>query len=98
MNLPNHHFYSYMGGYKITVAKPEKRQVRTHKKKRINKKWAKRYGYHYSKLSFDEDQIILLPDKTLLMSEKAYKKLMESENIIKGLDKLDEEIDKYASK
>ena len=98
MSLPLDYQYSYIGGYKIIVAKQGKRQVRTHKKRRINKKWAKRYGYYYSKLSFDEDQIILLPDKTILRSEKAYKKLMESENIIKGLDKLDEEIDKYASK
>lgn len=29
--------------YDITIQKPI--QIRTHKKKRINKKWAKRYGY-----------------------------------------------------
>lgn len=98
MSLPLDYQYSYIGGYKIIVTKQGKRQVRTHKKRRINKKWAKRYGYYYSKLPIDDDQIFLLPDKTLLMGEKAYKKLMESEDIIKGLDKLNKEIEKYASK
>lgn len=31
--------------FDITYASPRRVQVRRHKKKRINKKWAKRYGY-----------------------------------------------------
>lgn len=31
--------------FDITYASPRQVQVRKHKKKRINKKWAKRYGY-----------------------------------------------------
>ena len=38
-----------IGGLQIIIA-PEKRiQRKTHKKKRINKKWAKRYGYKHIK-------------------------------------------------
>lgn len=35
---------SYMG-IPIVVIPDNKKQNRTHRKKRINKKWAKRYGY-----------------------------------------------------
>lgn len=97
MSLPLDYQYSYIGGYKIIVTKQGKRQVRTHKKRRINKKWAKRYGYYYSKLPIDNDQIFKF-GQILIMSEKAYKKLMENEDIINGIDKLDEMRDNYASK
>lgn len=32
-------------GFSVIYSKPCQEQVRRHKKKRINKKWAKRYGY-----------------------------------------------------
>ena len=34
-----------LGGMPIIILPPIKKQARTHKKKRINKKWLKRYGY-----------------------------------------------------
>lgn len=38
--------YTYFDGYKLieTPYMADKMQARTHKKKRINKKWKKRYG------------------------------------------------------
>lgn len=51
-------------------------QVRRHRKKRINKKWLKRYGTHWEML--DPGQIIFVNGK-LLMSRRTYNKLkMES--------------------
>ena len=47
-------------------------QVRRHRKKRINKKWLKRYGTHWGML--DPGQIIFFDGK-LLMSRRTYKKL-----------------------
>ena len=45
-------------GIKVMEADPSickiKVQNKTHRKKRINKKWAKRYGYHY------EDAVVLI--------------------------------------
>ena len=37
--------YGDAAGYTLTGKMPKCVQVRRHKKKRINKKWAKRYGY-----------------------------------------------------
>ena len=49
-----------IGGLQIIIA-PEKRiQRKTHKKKRINKKWAKRYGYKHIK-SMEDNTIYLIP-------------------------------------
>ncbi len=36
---------STFSGVSIRIIPPLKRQNRTHRKKRLNKKWAKRYGY-----------------------------------------------------
>lgn len=44
MNTNNGIFANYTG-IPIIVVPDSKKQNRTHKKKRINKKWAKRYGY-----------------------------------------------------
>ena len=46
-------------------------QRRTHKKRRINKKWLKRYGY---KCVPDNDKIILSNNK-LFMTKGAYERL-----------------------
>lgn len=37
----------------FSMQKVIKIQNRVHKKKRINKKWAKRYGYHYKYIDLD---------------------------------------------
>lgn len=43
-------------GFSLVFSKPYQVQRRKHKKKRINKKWAKRYGYvtKYKKVRLDE--------------------------------------------
>ena len=46
-------------------------QRRTHKKRRINKKWLKRYGY---KCVPDNDKIIVFNNK-LFMTKGAYEKV-----------------------
>ena len=57
---------------------PSKRQRRTHKKKRINKKWAKRYGYHFG---FEKGQAYVIDNK-LYMTKESYlmlKRTLEKE-------------------
>lgn len=44
-----------MSNFTLTCKAPYEVQVRRHKKKRINKKWAKRYGY---KIKFKSIQIV----------------------------------------
>ena len=46
-------------------------QVRTHKKKRINKKWAKRYGYVTTYKSFNT--IVL--NNTIFMTKQTFQDL-----------------------
>ena len=63
----------------IIILPSIKRQARTHKKKRINKKWTKRYGFTlYKSIIGDNDAFVL--DNKLYMGYKAYKKLKESIN------------------
>ena len=50
-------------------------QARTHKKKRINKKWRKRYGLVSAPL--EKGQIVALTCNELLMSRKTYWKLKQ---------------------
>lgn len=51
VNMDNNSLWNALWGspprdpYILTVEIPRLRQKRVHKKKRINKKWAKRYGY-----------------------------------------------------
>ena len=60
-------------GYKILITEYITKDVqrRTHKKKRINKKWLKRYGM---KIVPDNTKILLV-NNTLMMTEKWYEKL-----------------------
>ena len=51
-------------------------QVRKHKKKRINKKWLKRYGTYCEMLDLGE---VVLVDGRLLMSRRTYNKLKQME-------------------
>ena len=69
---------NYLGGTPIIVT-TRKIQNRTHKKKRINKKWAKRYGLTlYKSIIGDNDMLML--DNKLYMGYKSYEKLKESIN------------------
>ena len=60
-------------GYKILITEciTKNIQRRTHRKKRINKKWLKRYGM---KIVPDNTKILLV-NNTLMMTEKCYEKL-----------------------
>lgn len=46
--------------YSVQLSEPYQEQIRRHKKKRINKKWAKRYGFRtkYKKWKFTEVSIV----------------------------------------
>ena len=73
-----------LGGMPIIILPPIKKQARTHKKKRINKKWAKRYGFitYYNGI---EDGKTYVFDKKLYMNQATYlalKKIIEKENTI----------------
>lgn len=63
---------------KIVQEHDEGDQVRKHKKKRINKKWLKRYG-RYGKQKLDKDQVILV-DGIVYMSRPHFKKLKKELN------------------
>lgn len=60
-------------GYKILITEYITKDIqrRTHRKKRINKKWLKRYGM---KIVSDNTKILLV-NNTLMMTEKCYEKL-----------------------
>ena len=87
--------YNNLNGVKIIVEKPFKKQIRTHRKKRINKKWAKRYGYIYSS-RLEDDRILIIPDNhgssALYMNENTYMKLKNYESF-KDIEKLISEVD-----
>lgn len=62
----------------VIILPPIKKQARTHKKKRINKKWAKRYGYHFG---FEKGQVYVIDNK-LYMTKESYlmlKRTLEKE-------------------
>lgn len=65
-------------GYKILITEYITKDVqrRTHKKKRINKKWLKRYGI---KIIPDNTKILLV-NNTLMMTGKCYEKLRNNLN------------------
>ena len=70
---------NHLSGTPIIIVPTRKIQNRTHKKKRINKKWAKRYGFTlYKSIIGDNDAFVL--DNKLYMDYKAYEKLKESVN------------------
>lgn len=61
------------GGYPIYIATKEI-QVRKHHKKRINKKWQKRYGYFEINMMPHND-VVMTDDGVLYMTKKTYQKL-----------------------
>ena len=64
-------------GIPIIVVPDNKKQNRTHKKKRINKKWAKRYGYTI--YNFIEDEKVITMNGTMYMNPRTYYKLKSLE-------------------
>ena len=72
---------AYYNGFRLieTTAITKQIQRRTHRKRRINKKWAKKYGY---KTVLDDGRIIQFGDR-LLATPNTIKKLIaatEKEN------------------
>ena len=66
---------AYYMGFRLieTTAITKQVQCRTHRKRRINKKWAKRYGY---KTVLDDGRIIRVGD-CLYATPKTVKKIIE---------------------
>lgn len=63
----------YMSGMPIFITDVIKKDVRkrTHKKKRIDKKWEKQYGYK----SVTDDEKCIMFNGTIYMSQKFYEKV-----------------------
>lgn len=75
----------YLNGTPVIIVPTRKIQNRTHKKKRINKKWAKRYGFTVSE-TLKNDEIYIV-DGRLYMNQHAYTQLktsIEFENLLRG--------------
>ena len=66
---------AYLNGFRLieTTAITKQVQRRTHRKRRINKKWAKRYGY---KTVLDDGQIIRVGD-CIYATPNTVKKIIE---------------------
>lgn len=54
----------------IIITPGSKKQNRTHRKKRINKKWAKRYGYTYYNV-LEDDKVVMI-DGVMYMNQKTH--------------------------
>lgn len=61
-----------LNGLNIIVVPDSLRQNRTHKRKRINKKWAKRYGFSRYNTLEDGKVVQSVLDKTLYMNPRTY--------------------------
>ena len=81
-------------GYKILITEYITKDVqrRTHKKKRINKKWLKRYGM---KIVPDNTKILLV-NNTLMKTEKCYEKLKKLTD--KDVDSMEKFLKEVANK
>lgn len=84
--MSDKNYVCMMNGYEIIIT-TKKCQIRTHKKKRINKKWAKKYGYIY----FD----IQDPGQAVVIGHKIYMTLRDFEALsaeinksMKGVDRI----------
>lgn len=76
MNTNNGIFANYTG-IPIIVVPDSKKQNRKHKKNRINKKWAKRYGYTLYN-SIEDEQIITM-NGSMYVNPRTYYKLKSIE-------------------
>lgn len=79
-------YENMLGGMPIIILPPIKKQARTHKKKRINKKWLKRYGYIYYSNGIEDNQTFTF-NGCLYMNRNSYlalKKVLEKEKNLEG--------------
>lgn len=67
-------YLNMLNGYDIVIT-TKKRQIRTHKKKRINKKWANRYGFMYFDIQ-EKGQAVIVGSK-IYMTQRDYDELKE---------------------
>ena len=67
--------FDFYASVPIIVIPDSKKQNRTHRKKRINKKWAKRYGYTIYNL-FEDDKVITM-NGNLYMNSRTYHKIKD---------------------
>ena len=77
--------FDYLYGTKIIIVRTRKIQNRRNKKKRINKKWAKRYGFTISETLKNGETYMI--DGKLYMNQHTYTQLknsIEFENLLKG--------------
>lgn len=65
----------YLYGHKIYIATKEW-QRRKHHKKRINKKWLKRYGTYESNM-MPHDEVVMTDNGDIWMTKKTYQKLLK---------------------
>ena len=75
---------NHLSGTPIIIVPTRKIQNRTHKKKRINKKWAKRYGFTISETLKNGETYMM--DGKLYMNQHTYTQLktsIEFENLLK---------------
>jgi len=63
-----------LNGYDIIVT-TKKQQIRKHKRKRINKKWAKRYGFMYFDIQEPGQAVIV--ERKIYMTLRDYEKLRD---------------------
>ena len=73
---------NHFSGTPIIIVPTRKIQNRTHKKKRINKKWAKQYGFTISETLKNGETYMM--DGKLYMNQHTYeflKKILEKGNI-----------------
>lgn len=66
-------YFNYLGTAPIIIVPTRKIQNITHKKKRINKKWAKRYGFTIYELINNGETIMM--NGTLYMNQYTYEAL-----------------------
>lgn len=73
----NNGIFANYTGIPIIVVPDIKKQNRTHKKKRINKKWDKRYGYTtYNSI---EDEKVIMMNGNMYVNPRTYYKLKSIE-------------------
>lgn len=68
----NNGIFAKYTGIPIIVVPDSKKQNRKHKKKRINKKWKKRYGYTLYN-SLKDDQVIMMNGRVCVNPRTYYK-------------------------
>lgn len=73
----NNGIFAKYTGIPIIVVPDSKKQNRTHRKKRINKKWAKRYGY--TTYNFIKDDKVIMMNGRICVNPRTYYKLKSLE-------------------